>query len=318
MKTQSNWHQRFVRKIYDRTRRTLTGGSKEPLKRIASSEYWSGHTVHVSNQDFLVSREKSLDYFHWRCNQYSGYLEAMPVSGLDGLDVLDYGCGPAHDLVGIATYSKPRSLTGIDVSPKALAIASERLKLHDADNVVSLLHQTDEVINLPSGSMDYIHTSGVLHHVPNEIAVLKEFHRILRHGGRVRIMIYNRESLWWHLYVPWYLQVKKRVINRKVSIDVAFRMSTDGFNCPISQAYSSKEFLKLAHTAGFEGQQVGNSISLTEVQIWRKYAKRAITDNRLSDEHRDFLRQVTDDYDAMPIWQGRRPGIGLMVELYKV
>jgi len=179
------------------------------------------------------------------------------------------------------------------------------------------LHHTDETINLPSGSRDYIHTSGVLHHIPNVTAVLEEFYRILRPGGRARIMVYNRDSIWWHLYVPWYLQIKKRVLNRQLPIDVAFRMSTDGFECPISRAYSSDEFIDIARNAGFDGHHVGNSISVTEVQVWRKYAHRAITDRRLSDEHRVFLREVTQDHESMPLWRGRRAGIGLMVELTK-
>ena len=46
--------------------------------------------------------------------------------------MLDFGCGPGHDLVGFATVSRPARLIGIDVSPSSIAEARERLSLHQA------------------------------------------------------------------------------------------------------------------------------------------------------------------------------------------
>ena len=81
---------------------------------MSSTSYWTRHNVTL-HHDF-GNAEDSLRYFHWRNAQYFGYLERMPVSGYDGKVVLDYGCGPGHDLVGFGSFSKPSRLIGIDVS----------------------------------------------------------------------------------------------------------------------------------------------------------------------------------------------------------
>ena len=60
----------------------------------------------------FASETESLTYLRWRNDQYFGYLELMPVHSQDGRVVLDFGCGPGHDLVGFATSSKPARLIG--------------------------------------------------------------------------------------------------------------------------------------------------------------------------------------------------------------
>ena len=281
---------------------------------VESSKYWSAHTVHVGSEH-LESAEASLEYFDWRCAQYPGYLDLMPVTGFDGLDILDYGCGPGHDLVGFATYSQPRSLLGVDVSEKAIEIAGDRLVLHGFDSRTQVQKFEGTGIALPASSIDYIHSSGVLHHLPNLPDVLDEFARVLRKEGRVRVMVYNRESLWWHLYVPYAMQIRQKTLAQSIPLPDAFRMSTDGFDCPISEAYTLGSFSKIAGAAGFRTKLVGSSISLTELSMWNKYSRRAVRDKRLGQEHRIFLEEVSEDSSGNLSSLGEVPGINLVLEL---
>src|SRR5687768_14872252 len=71
-------------------------------------DYWTSHNVTAHLR--FASAQESLDYFHWRNSQYPGYIDLMPMSGFDGRIILDFGCGPGHDLVGFGTYSKPARL----------------------------------------------------------------------------------------------------------------------------------------------------------------------------------------------------------------
>ena len=73
-----------------------------------SAAYWEGHNVTL-HHGFRDAAE-SLAYFRWRNDQYIGYIERMPVSGFDDKAVLDFGCGPGHDLVGFTTHSRPSRL----------------------------------------------------------------------------------------------------------------------------------------------------------------------------------------------------------------
>lgn len=160
----------------------------------------------------------------------------MPVSGQDGKIVLDYGCGPGNDLVGFSIYSNPTKLIGVDVSPKALGLAKERLDLHNRSAEFILINELDNRIPLPSKSVDYIHTSGVLHHCANLELVLAELHRVLKDDGFMSVMVYNYSSIYVHFYIAYMLKLKSRK-NSEMNLQDVFRMSTDGEYVPISKYY---------------------------------------------------------------------------------
>ena len=52
----------------------------------------------------------------------------MPVKVYDNKVILDFGCGPDHDLIGFDYYSKPKKLIGSDVSSSSLEEARCRLE----------------------------------------------------------------------------------------------------------------------------------------------------------------------------------------------
>jgi SAM-dependent methyltransferase len=193
-----------------------------------------------------------------------------------------------------------------------------RLDLHDFGKAVETRPIRNQTLDIADESVDYIHTSGVLHHVPDLPATLEELHRVLRHNGRIRVMVYNEESLWQNLYVPYVLQLKRREIPIELSIREAFRISTDGLTCPVSEAYTVDSFQEIASRSGFRTVRVGSSISLTELEAWKNYARGALRHPGLAVEHREFLGQVRCAKDGTLSRNGEIPGINLVLELTKV
>lgn len=107
--------------------------------------------------------------------------------------VLDAGCGDGFYLHLLANLCKSK-LIGLDDNPKALDLArkyvnSQNLKLIEGD-----------VKKMPfkSGQFDKIVCSEVLEHLPDDIAGLKEFRRVLKPGGLVAITVpsHNYPFLW--------------------------------------------------------------------------------------------------------------------------
>jgi len=184
--------------------------TRAPQNAAAAVErYWTGHNVTLHRT--FSSPEVSLADFHWRNAQYFGYIDLMPVAGADGLTVLDFGCGPGYDLVGFASQSRPRRLIGIDVSQSSLAETRTRLALHGAEPE---LHRHDVLqapLPLSNASVDLVHSSGVLHHMPTIEPALKELRRVLKPGGRAQFMVYHTDSLWLHLYVAYERQLVRRI-----------------------------------------------------------------------------------------------------------
>jgi SAM-dependent methyltransferase len=269
------------------------------------AEYWT--RTNVTSRHQFSSAEDSLAYFRWRNDNYFGYIELMPVAGQDGKTVLDFGCGPGHDLVGFSSLSKPARLIGMDVSPSSLAEAEARLALHDAACELVLLDPGRPELPLPSGSVDYVHSSGVLHHLPDILATLRELRRVLRPDGMARFMVYNRDSVFVHLYVAYQRCILDGAFPG-LSLDEAFRGSTDGPNCPISQAYSPAAFVSLCEHAGFEAEFSGAAVSMLEAKVM-PIRFDAIVDRGLGEESRRFLMELTLDPHGMPWYRNHRAGI---------
>ncbi len=237
----------------------------------------------------------------------------MPVDAADGLSVLDYGCGPGHDLVGFGLHSKPRLLIGIDVSEPSLREARHRLALHGIRAQLIELHPTDTQLPLASNSIDLIHCSGVLHHVPRPDLVLREFRRVLKPGGRAQVMVYNHDSVFLHLYIAY----KKMIVEglyRDLDVEAAFAKLTDGDTCPISIAYKPHLFIKLADQAGFKTRITGAAISAHEMALLPARSE-AIMDRRLPAEHRRFLSSLTFSDRGLPLYNGTVAGVDGCFEL---
>lgn len=281
----------------------LAGRSKPRPK--TSEEFWS--TFNVTSHRRFRDREDSLGYFWWRSEQYFDYLEHMPVKGQDGKVVLDYGCGPGHDLVGFVEYSRPSRLIGMDVSAASLREAEDRLALHGAKPEIVRISESTARLPLPDASIDYVHCSGVLHHVPDVLAVLREFRRVLRPNGQGRIMVYNYESVWLHLYAAHMLRFT-RAEGLRQTVREAFRRSTDSEDCPISEAWTPSQVSDMSAQAGFVCRHLGNAVSLHELIILPKRFE-AILNAELEQEHRRFLLGLTFDRRGLPYSGDKAAGI---------
>lgn len=283
-----------------------------------SQKYWNSHTVDVKWE--INNRVESLAYFNWRCDQYPGYLSFMPVSGLGGKKILDYGCGPGHDLVGFLEFSHPTQLVGVDVSKKALKLAADRLQFHGPETNYSLHHiDENQAIPFPNQYFDYIHSSGVLHHIDNLSFVLQEFYRVSKQDALLKVMVYNRDSIWWHLYVPYVLQIKEKRIPKNLDLEEAFKQSTDGPRCPISKAFTVESFQELASKSNFEVRLTGSALSLHEIEIFERYSREALNCDQLAFEHKQFLSRIRKSSgNVLELDTGEIPGIDLFLELTKL
>ncbi|MGQ0812303.1 MAG: class I SAM-dependent methyltransferase [Nitrospiraceae bacterium] len=214
-------------------------------------QYWAEHVVCPKR---FASAQESEDYLGVRFKAYPLFRELSGLYG-DHQDevILDYGCGPGHDLIGFALYTQAQKIIGMDVSEAALRLAVQRLKLHEvSSNRVELVLLSDAtpIINLADNSVDFINCQGVLQHVTYPERVLREFFRVLKPTGRAVIMVYNRNSVWFHLYTAY----EKLVVEKAFSgLDTAtaFSKNVDGVTCPVARCYVSEDFSRICERIGF-------------------------------------------------------------------
>lgn len=293
--------------------------SKDRVKK-----YWTKHNV--TNHHYFSSIEDSFDFLDWRNKCYLYYNDLMPTNAANGMAVLDYGCGPGHDLVGFALSSTPKRLIAADVSKTSINEAKNRLLLHQKNaEFIDLSEVRNGLLPLENNSIDLIHSSGVLHHIENPLPILQEFRRVLKSDGHIQIMVYNYESIWVHLYVAYELMIndgsfKNSILRelglkkRYASLEEAFRGSTDGAHCPVSRFYKRSEFLDILSKAGFSGVYKGASISnwMEMSRLNNRFA--ALADRRLPEEHRNFLYNLSFDQKGAPMYEGYVAGIGACYE----
>jgi SAM-dependent methyltransferase len=109
-----------------------------------------------------------------------------------GLDVLEVGVGMGADHLELAK-ARPRSLSGVDLTERAIEFTQNRLSLKGFQSDLRVADA--EALPFADGSFDLVYSYGVLHHSPDTLRAIQEVWRVLRVGGRARIMIYHKWSL---------------------------------------------------------------------------------------------------------------------------
>jgi SAM-dependent methyltransferase len=283
----------------------------------AVDQYWTRHTVRAERFRSRRASERNLE---WRFGEYPLFREFSGLWGdHDGEVILDYGCGPGNDLTGFAINTGARRIIGFDVSQTALDLAARRLELHGVGRErIELLHgaDSDPAIPLEDARVDHVNCQGVLHHTSDPEAIARELHRVLRPGGSATIMVYNRESIWFHLYTAYERMIVDDAFPG-ADVHEAFRRNTDGPECPISRSYPPAKFAGLCQSKGFEVDYVGGYLSRHELRVLDRSWERAIADRRLASEHRAFLRALTFDRAGRPMHAGLHAGIGGTYQLRK-
>jgi SAM-dependent methyltransferase len=302
-----------LRAIADRAHPTRAA-ARRAIDRLAPSRrvdrYWTRTLV---DHGPFATPEDSEAQLESRFDQYPLFREFSGLWGDHrGEVVLDYGCGPGNDVVGFLLYSGAARVFGMDVSPKALALAAERIALHGVDERrfrLIELTDADPAIPLEDEAVDFFQSQGVLHHTSDPAAILRELHRVAKRGAEARVMVYNRESVWFHLWTACELQLWQGRYSNLTTED-AFERTTDGPDCPIARCYRPEDFIALCEGAGFEAEFLGGYPSQAELDWLRSSRDRALADKRVGAEHRDFLRELELDPDGYPMWRGKHAGVG--------
>ncbi len=105
--------------------------------------------------------------------------------------VLEIGVGLGADHQRFAENNA--ILYGCDLSARAVEKTRRRLNLLGLHSNL----QVADTENLPyqSATFDLVYSYGVIHHTPNTEQALQEIHRVLKPGGKARIMIYHKYSM---------------------------------------------------------------------------------------------------------------------------
>lgn len=170
--------------------------------------------------------------------RYSAYLQRSHDAVLDllgataGGTLLDAGCGTGRLLGEVARHAPALQLHGFDRSPEMLDQARQRL---GAGRSLGLADSA--ALPLADESFDFVVSASSLHYQVDKLAALREFHRVLKPGGRLLLTDWDGDALtirWMTKWLSWQGRGGTRVPGRR---EVERHVQGAGLTLEHSRAY---------------------------------------------------------------------------------
>lgn len=202
-------------------------------------------------------------------------LDVLSSRSLQGKRVLEIGTGVGTDARTI--IGKGALYTGINVDAGSCEATQRALEVFGLSGRVRQASAVD--IPFSDGEFDVVYSFGVLHHIADVDRAVGEIRRVLKPGGQLIIMLYNRTSINYQVEIrhlrkwglrllglPGVLSIMQHLglpaakLERHLELSRAIgRMTdeewlsrnTDGPDNPYSKVYDGAEAAELL--AGFEG-----------------------------------------------------------------
>lgn len=140
----------------------------------------------VYNKEYYEEHKTAgLDYLghgYWQESYAAMVAEATLQHTYKDPTFFDGGCACGSILTGFKKTGVFKSVTGVDLSDHMVKLGREHFGLSETEIVAGSIAE----IPLESNSISLVHSAQVLEHIPDDLtdAILDEFSRILRPGGR--------------------------------------------------------------------------------------------------------------------------------------
>lgn len=214
-------------------------------------EFWNAESC---GESYAIS-EQGLDLSAQERERYAlepYLLDFARFSDGADRDVVEIGVGMGADHLMWAR-SRPRSLTGLDLTDRGLQFTRQRLQEH---GFASDLRVGDaEAMPFASDSFDLLYSWGVMHHSPNTQACFNEAYRVLRPGGEARLMVYHTWSVVGLMLWLRYGLLRGRPFTRMDAI------YADHLESPGTKAYTAAQGAAMLRQAGFRDVDVRVQLS---------------------------------------------------------
>jgi len=142
--------------------------------------------IHIDKEP---SSDSNLLFIHNLLTSY--YLRHRQITSTDGKVILDAGCGTGYKALVLAKANPGAKVIGIDLSPKSIELAQQRLEYHGYKDSVEF-HVLD-IENLPQLGMqfDYINCDEVLYFFDDIASGLSALESVLNPEGIIRANLHS-------------------------------------------------------------------------------------------------------------------------------
>lgn len=137
-------------------------------------------------------------YAQWRTDSLAQSWSAFNDADLSSKDVLDFGCGDGELSFFLAQHQRPRRVLGVDLNAGAIARAHARQAMMALPRDVQLDFAVgdEQALPVPDASFDALIAFDCLEHVMAPAAILRDWRRVLKPGGRCLIEWFPYKGPW--------------------------------------------------------------------------------------------------------------------------
>ncbi len=154
--------------------------------------YWNNKPCDSDLSDReRLSREYFLDIERQRYELQPHILDIISKIDWRGKRVLEIGSGVGTDARKIIRMGG--HYTGINVDRVSTEATSQALRVFSLAGVALQCDATS--LDFPDNTFDVVYSFGVLHHIPEVEKAVAEIRRVLKPGGELLVMLYNRASI---------------------------------------------------------------------------------------------------------------------------
>jgi SAM-dependent methyltransferase len=209
----------------------------EQIRSFWDSQPCGTRAVHLDphSRDYFVEFDKFFE------TVYPYYFPFLDLESMRGKRVLEIGLGSGASLHRIAGVAG--ECYGLDLSGETIRVNQARQR-HFGTRV-NLVRASATDIPLPDNFFDFVVSVGCLHHIPDIQQAVDEIHRVLKPGGVIKGMVYNKNSYRYRVYIPLMMRMERRRRGQSRTRQEWVNELYDGAGNPYGMVYSRAEVTKL-------------------------------------------------------------------------
>lgn len=183
--------------------------------------YWNGRPCDSElSMHEPLTREFFLDVERQRYGLQPHILEILSWLDWEGKRVLEVGAGIGTDARQI--IQRGAIYAGINVDRGSTEATARALRVFSLPGVA--LERSATELDFPDGMFDIVYSFGVLQHIPEASQAVAEIHRVLKPGGELLAMLYNRTSINYAVEIMFLRKLGLRLLAAPGAIPVLARL----------------------------------------------------------------------------------------------